>query len=79
MIAKEKLLELLKKGLDGEEKAAPIYTKHLEAAVFWAGLDDKNIKEAGLIFRQLAAESVKHKEIVLDLISYAEGAGKDAF
>ncbi len=79
MLTKKALLELLKKGLDGEEKAVPIYTKHLESALFWAGLPDKDIKEAKLIFKQLAVESAGHKVIVENLISYAEGAGKDAF
>lgn len=79
MIKKDMLLELLKKGLDGEEKAVPIYTKHLQSAVFWAGLAQKEAQEARRILEQLAVESAGHKRIVMELIDNIERSDKDAF
>lgn len=79
MIKKDALLELLKKGLDGEERAVPIYMGHLKTAVFWAGLEEKEAEEVKRILEQLAIESVGHKKMVLELIDYMERLGKDAF
>lgn len=79
MIKKDALLELLRKGLDREEKAIPIYTQHLKSAVFWAGLSGKEAEECRRILEQLAVESAGHKKIVLDLIDYVERSDKDAF
>ena len=79
MIKKEELLELLKRGLDGEEKAIPIYTQHLKSAVFWAGMKEKEAQEARRILERLATESVGHKKIVNGLIDSVERSDKDAF
>lgn len=79
MIKKDELLRLLKKGLDGEEKAIPIYMQHLKSAMFWGGLPEKDAQEIKSALERLAVESVGHKKIVLDLIDHVEGAGKDAF
>lgn len=79
MIKKDELLKLLKKGLDGEEKAIPIYMEHLKSALFWAGMGEKEAKEVKGIFEKLVNDSVGHKKIVLDLIDRVERSGKDAF
>jgi len=79
MVAKKILLELLTKGLDAEEKAVPVYTKHLESALFWAGLKKETIEEGKATFERLAQESTVHKGIIKDLIEYIERSGADAF
>jgi rubrerythrin len=79
VIKKDALLELLKKGLDDEEKAIPIYTKHLKSAVLWTGLEEKEAEEVRCIIEKLATDSEGHKKIVLSLIDSIERSGKDAF
>lgn len=79
MIKKDALLELLKKGLDREEKAIPIYTKHLKSAVLWTGLEEKDAGEVRRIVEKLATDSEWHKKIVLSLIDSIERLDKDAF
>ena len=57
---REKLIELLKQGLDAEEKAVPIYNRHLESAVFWLGLSEDRAATLRHALEILAKESSEH-------------------
>lgn len=79
MISKEKLLEYLKEGLDKEEKSIPIYMKHLDSAIFWAGLDQKIVNKAREAFTFSMKESIRHKEIIENLIKTIKEDTKNAY
>jgi rubrerythrin len=57
----EKMIELLKHALMAEEKAVPIYNKHLKSAVFWAGLSEDKSAKIKKVLELLAKESTSHK------------------
>lgn len=61
---KQKLIELLKYALDAEEKAVPIYNRHLESAVFWVGLTEDKVVKLKDVLQLLAKESTLHKMAV---------------
>lgn len=65
---KEKLIELLKYALVAEEKAVPIYNRHLKSAVFWAGLPEDKAAELRSTLELLARESTAHKMTVDKII-----------
>lgn len=79
MIGKQELLKILKNALDAEEKAIPIYAKHLETAVFWTGINKDNIKKAKDLLKQLANETDNHKNIIINLIKKIREDKNNAF
>ena len=58
------MIELLKHALMAEEKAVPIYNKHLKSAVFWAGLPEEKSAKIKKVLEFLTKESTFHKMIV---------------
>jgi rubrerythrin len=79
MISKENLLKKLKEALVAEEQSIPIYTKHLDSAIFWTGWDKEIVANAKAVFTHLANESGRHKIIIAGLIERIEKDKKDAF
>lgn len=79
MINKDELLHILKDAYYTEENAVLIYTKHLNNAIFWTGLNKDKAKRAREILEDLAKGSVGHKPIVEKMIKYVKESGKDAF
>lgn len=61
---KQKLIQLLKEGLDAEEKAIPIYSRHLESAAFWVGLPPEKVRKLKSALQLFARESAQHKIVV---------------
>jgi rubrerythrin len=70
---KKKLIEVLKNALIAEEKSIPIYTKHLDSAVFWTGLGQEKADKVKTILSKLARGSTIHKQIIENLIKRLEG------
>lgn len=79
MIHKEDLLKKLKEALVTEEQSIPIYAKHLDSAVFWAGWDEATTKKVKDAFRNLADESERHKILIENLIEKIKKDKRDAF
>ena len=79
MINKDKLLRILKDAYYSEEEGILIYTKHLNSAIFWTGLDKNKIKRIKEILESLAKGSIAHKPIVEKMIKYVKETNKDAF
>jgi len=79
MINREELIRILKYSLDREEKSIPIYTKHLESAIFWTGIDEAKAKGLKELLRYLAQESQKHMNIIDKLIQEIQERNQDAF
>lgn len=78
MISKRLLLQFLRKAMDAEEKAIPIYMKHLETTVFWAGMEKDATEFTKKEFMRFAKESSVHKKIVGELIERIEKDPRDA-
>ena len=79
MMSREELLAILEEARLAEEKAIPIYVKHLSAAVFWTGASKEKTEKIKETLRLLAEESEKHKKMVEHLIVELKKEGKDAF
>ncbi len=71
-MADDKALEILKGARNAEEKIIPIYTKHLESAIFWTGIPEDRVLKAKVILKRLATESATHKIAVEALIARLE-------
>ena len=65
----DKIIDILDKALLGEEKAVPIYNRHLSSSVFWTGIAKEKSERIKKILKQLADDSVRHKAMVEGLIS----------
>ena len=61
---KLEIIRLLKEALLSEEKAIPIYNRHLESSVFWTGIDDDGASKARDVLRVLSRDSLRHKMTV---------------
>ena len=68
------LIDSLKQAMYAEEKAIPIYAKHLDAAVQWTGLSQKDVENIQKVLRQLAGESDRHRKTVEAMIKELEGS-----
>lgn len=79
MINKDELLRILKDAYYAEEEGVLIYTKHLQNAIFWTGLDKEKVKRAKELLDDLAKGSLSHKPVVEKMIKYVKEANKDAF
>lgn len=69
---KDKILSILREARNAEESIIPIYTKHLESAIFWTGVSQDTALSAKKILRRLAVESAAHKITVEQLIARLE-------
>lgn len=79
MINKDELLRVLKDAYYTEEEGVLIYTKHLNSAIFWTGLDKDKVRKAKEILENLAKGSVAHKPVVEKMINYVKESSKNAF
>lgn len=79
MIKKEELIILLKQGLNTEEKAIPIYAKHLDSVLFLSGLSKEKQEKVRDILKVLKGDSERHKIIYEDLIKTTEESSRDVF
>lgn len=79
MIDKKELISILEKALIAEERAIPIYMKHLKTAVFWTGAAEEDIKRIRKVMSVLLEESERHKKTVETLIDKVKSGGKDAY
>lgn len=79
MINKDELLRTLKDAYYTEEEGVLIYTKHLNSAIFWTGLDKDKVRRIKEILESLAKGSIAHKPVVEKMIKYVKESSKDAF
>ena len=79
MINKDELLRILKDTYYAEEEGVLIYTKHLNSAIFWTGLDKDKVEKAKEILDNLAKDTMGHGSIVKSMINYIKESSKNAF
>ncbi|MFA7255529.1 MAG: hypothetical protein WC133_05480 [Candidatus Omnitrophota bacterium] len=78
-MTKEELLVMLRRGLNEEEKAIPLYTKHLGATLFLSGFKPElqvRVKELLLLLKK---ESESHAKVYGELIASVKEARQDVY
>ncbi len=75
---KSELIDLLKKGLNAEERSIPIYTKHFKNSIFWTGIEEAKAEKAKQLLTSLSDGSSLHKKLVDDILKKVEANDKDA-
>jgi len=78
-MTKEELLVMLKRGLDEEERAIPLYTKHLGTTLFLSEFKPEaqaKIKELLLLLRK---ESEIHAKVYEGLLKSVKEAQQDVY
>ncbi len=79
MISKEKLLELLKRCLDSEEKAIPIYAKHINNTFFLSEFNKGDQAKLKDVLETLKRESTDHMKIYKDLLQKIKESPQDVY
>jgi hypothetical protein len=69
---KKDLIGRIKALLNQEELIIPIYMEHLNSAVFWVGMPEKDEKMAKGIIQVLLNDSNKHKDMLTKLLERVE-------
>jgi rubrerythrin len=79
MIGKNELTTILEQALIAEEKAIPIYMKHLKTAVLWTGISEEDVEGIRKTMKVLLDESEGHKRVVLEVLDSIKERGQDAY
>jgi rubrerythrin len=79
MIKKEDLLASLKESLNTEERAIPIYTRHLNSTLFLSGFSKDLQEKIKNTLLTLKSESQRHEQIFKALIERLERSQKDVY
>jgi len=79
VIARDRLLEMIDKGIRTEEKAGPLYLKHISASVAWYGFTEKQRKHVEGVLRQIASESEEHRASLASARRAVEEGGQDVY
>lgn len=58
---KEEILKKIDEAIITEEKAIPIYAKHLESTLFWSDMLEEYAEKIKKLFQKLKKESLGHK------------------
>ena len=78
-MTKEELLVMLQRGLDEEERAIPLYTKHIGTTLFLSGFKPEaqvRIKELLMLLKK---ESESHAKVYNGLLASVKGAQQDVY
>jgi rubrerythrin len=79
MIKKDDLLASLKESLNTEERAIPIYTRHLNSTLFFSGFSKELQKKIKDTLLTLKSESQRHEQVFKALIEKVEKSQKDVY
>lgn len=67
--SREELIRVLKEALLAEERAVPIYNRHLESLLLWTGISEDAASKVRSVLEILIRESTLHKKTVEKIIS----------
>ena len=70
---KNEILSRLEHAKMLEERAIPIYTKHLEVVLAWGGLDEETEKKIAGYLTVMTKESVDHSKMLDSIIKIING------
>jgi molybdopterin synthase catalytic subunit len=79
MIKKIDLLKSLKESLNTEERAMPVYARHLGSTIFFSGFSKDMQEKIKDTLLTLKAESERHEQIFKALIEKVEKSQKDVY
>jgi len=79
MLKKDELLFLLRECLDIEEKAMPVYARHLNNVLFLSDFSEEDRQKVRDILELLNKESEGHRKKFEDLISKVKGSTQDVY
>lgn len=78
-MTRQELIKRIDDAVDLEEKSIRIYRKHLNTALFWSGLPEKERKQLNIYLDMLAKESGRHSVKLNALREKIEKEGKDVY
>lgn len=67
---KNKTIKAIEELMAREEQIIPVYMRHLESAIFWAGISEDSQIRAKTIMQVLIKESEQHKDMLERLLKY---------
>lgn len=76
---KERLLEMLQKGLDEEENAIPLYARHLSSTLFLSGFKPEAQVRIQELLLLLKKESEFHARVYERLMQDVRGSSQDVY
>ena len=68
-MADENRIDILKEFLRTEEAAIPVYSRHIDDALFLSGLKEENRAKVKSILEKLRLDSLRHREILETIIA----------
>lgn len=78
-VEKAKLLKMLKDAVTLEDKAIPIYNRHLRTAMFWSGLPAAEREHLRIQLDILIKESERHSRLLDGLYKKIQEDPRDVF
>ena len=78
-IEKKKFLKMLEEAVALEDRAMPIYSRHLKTALFWSGLDASAREQLRIQLGILEQESDRHTKVLRAVKKEIEGDERDVF
>lgn len=79
MVNKQEIIAAVEECIKIAESAIPIYSKHIQHALFLSGLEKEQEQEGRIILETIMDEEKKHKTSLENLLTYVKGAKKDVF
>jgi len=78
-IEKKKLLKILEDSIALDDKAIPIYNRHLKTALFWSGLPAAAREQLRIQLGILEKESERHTKVLREMKLKIEGDERNVF
>lgn len=78
-VEKNKLLKMLHEAAALEDRAMPIYSRHLKTALFWSGLPAAAREQLRIQLGILEKESHRHKKVLDVMRRKIEEDARDVF
>ena len=79
MLEKNDLLSILNEGLKTEEEIIPIYSKHIDNALFFSSFSEENKRAIKEILMMLRDDSLRHKKMFEGVIAEVKISQKDVY
>jgi hypothetical protein len=78
-VEKNKLLAMIDDALMKEEKAMPLYSRHLKTALFWSGLSAAVREQLRIQLGILETESNRHAKVLTEMKKKIEEDKRNVF
>ena len=78
-VRKNKLLAMIDDALMKEEKAMPLYSRHLKTALFWSGLSTAVREQLRIQLGILETESNRHAKVLAEMKKKIEEDERNVF